>query len=156
VQTISTSLVYRFNWTGSVVAKYWSLLSFSNSKAPALSGAFLCRNDSSDIGLNPVSVAELRRVLELEVRWTDIVLPGGKKLATLRDAIVYLTTAIPESEYGMKEVRRRLTAWRKRPSMAARSHSRASASCRRSIDTKPQLRAAIASRPIGSFDGEAQ
>src|SRR6185437_7954386 len=42
VQTVSTSLVYRFNWSGPVVAKYCAD-STSRTKAPVSSGAFLCR-----------------------------------------------------------------------------------------------------------------
>jgi hypothetical protein len=51
--------------------------------------------------LNPGSVAELRCV---DSRFAEpIELPGGVKLASLREAIVHLIKAIPTSERTMPE-----------------------------------------------------
>jgi hypothetical protein len=46
-----------------------------------------------------------------------IILPNGKKLVTLKDAIAWLAKEIPKSEHGMKRVQ---AAEKNRPTMFAR------------------------------------
>ena len=46
-----------------------------------------------------------------------IILPNGKKLLTLKDAIAWLAKEIPKSEHGMKRVQ---AAENNRPTMFAR------------------------------------
>lgn len=53
------------------------------------------------VGLNPSSVAELRRVLRFSRYAEPIVLPDGIKLASPRESIAYLVKTIPAAERRM-------------------------------------------------------
>jgi hypothetical protein len=62
-----------------------------------------CRNDSAGIGLNPGSVRS--GVVSWDSRFAEpIELPGGVRLASLREAIVHLVNTVPSSERGMPVV----------------------------------------------------
>jgi hypothetical protein len=92
------------------------------------------RNESGGAGLNPGFVA-WSCVVSWSLRFAEpIVLEDGSKLATLRDAIRYLAQIIPKAEHDMLEV---LTAsdLLTQAATMARSSSRVSLHCRRSIVT---------------------
>ena len=61
------------------------------------------KNPDGDEGLNPGSIAELRRVWD-QCFAEPIVLDDGSKLLTLLEAIAHLGKIIPKSEHDMQEV----------------------------------------------------
>ena len=96
----------------------------------------LDRNESAGIALEP-KVPLRSCVVSWSFRFAEpIVLPDGRKLATLREAITQLAKIIPESEHDMPEV---LTASDLLTQAAEHGGSvefaRGSLHCGRSIDT---------------------
>ena len=79
-----------------------------------------------------------------------IVLEDGSKLATLRDAIRHLAQIIPKAERDMSEVLTASDLLSKRPNTTARSSSRASPRCRRSIATSSGFSTPHARKSIGA------
>jgi hypothetical protein len=90
------------------------------------------RNESPGDGLNPVLLRSC--VVSWDGRFTEpIVLPGGAKLASLREAIAHLVNTIPASERRMPAVLTAAEQKLARLKMVARSSSRGSRPSGRSI-----------------------